>query len=686
MKSPSKQAKLHRTTMLKLTFPPRPVGPSAILAGALCIATIITLAFKSHLLAIAIGVVLAGWLAYVRFMPAGNPPHEDRYARPACLGILILTIVVFIRALGQIYDTGLAVLMIAGLAGGMAVFYGPKIDRFFLKRPIVLWLLLIAGSVTFSLCVYGSLLKAQWYPIDDHEIMSFLGPAGKVSLTDIPRVLMTTEVGSPGGDTPRYRPAYYFLRILETSLWGDSIAGWHAAHLAMLMLSLTLYWRFFMRWIGLLPAAFLILFLMTYFFWSDIFNRLGPSEIYCVVGTGIFLEAYYAIWRRIHNPLPTASRPGLLIVWWLILTFGALVTIGSKENFLPMILPMWVLAVLAVRRRNYRQHLCDSQIKRPAWGSIMTALACTLLASAYTAFITIAVALAIKHRGADFYQREVTTSSRMGLLWSGIQKALVPIAWWDVLPAVLLVALCLILLFKGPRRRIFGRLSWKTILAVSGLGAIYAMQNVFYFGEYPTQIRYDFPGLPAKVLLAIVAVLFILGLLKKTGLNKSIARSLHAGLAGGLLVLTIHAGYKPIIENASLYTLATQYWTTALDKSIQTVKSDPSRPIVITPYDILSDFEPIFSVQRFMSAKGVTNPMYLSLGLVTATDSDRQSQDLLRQLKDVSQAGGKGFQPIGSLPGKLPPGTKPFGIAMSGYVNVNSYSDAGILWPILQPK
>ena len=104
---------------------------------------------------------------------------------------------------------------IAAAVAAVGGFYSPRIDRFLRHRPAALWLLLVAGAGVVAYALFGSMLGAKWSPIDDHEIMWFLGPDGRIGWSEIPRVLMTqTEVGHFGGALARYRPSYYFLRVL----------------------------------------------------------------------------------------------------------------------------------------------------------------------------------------------------------------------------------------------------------------------------------------------------------------------------------------------------------------------------------------------------------------------------------------------------------------------------------------
>ena len=200
MRQPAKQAKSRAVSLLRRAFPFRPAAPSTAVALALCLIALASMAAGYMMLAAGVGAVAAAWLIYVRVHPAPEALTQPLPRLPiavAILAVLLTTIAMLPTNTKPGADqVGIHVLLLAGLLASAAALFSPLIDRFLRRRRIVLWLAIVAGSVAFTWAVYGSLIEARWFPIDDHEIMSFLGPKGKVSLSDIPAVLMTTEVGS----------------------------------------------------------------------------------------------------------------------------------------------------------------------------------------------------------------------------------------------------------------------------------------------------------------------------------------------------------------------------------------------------------------------------------------------------------------------------------------------------------
>ena len=93
--------------------------------------------------------------------------------------------------------------------------------------------------ILFGYFLLSNNFKAGLGMIDDHEIAMFLGSDGKICVSEIPSLLFSTEVGQ-FGKALRYRPSYYFLRILESLLWQDKAILWYGFRYLMLVLSLVL--------------------------------------------------------------------------------------------------------------------------------------------------------------------------------------------------------------------------------------------------------------------------------------------------------------------------------------------------------------------------------------------------------------------------------------------------------------
>jgi hypothetical protein len=532
----------------------------------------------------------------------------------------------------------------------------PTIERW-LKEHRLLWPLIAATSAAVAYALVGSTLGAGWSPIDDHEIMKFLGAEQRIGILDVPVLLMDTEVGSPGGTLPRYRPSYYTARLVETAMWGNSPFRWYAAQLLMFAASLALGWRFFTRWIGLIPAAVVLLYMLTYDFWADIWSRLGAGEAYCVLGTALYLEGFARLARGIA---PARGRIWGVRGSWIMLALGGWLAIGSKENFLVLLIPLWVLAVFLWRQGRLQR----------------TEMITVAVLTAYGGLIASSITVSLIRTGADVYERPVTAASRFRLLISGSERAIEPFAWWHV--CVVLIAASVVAAFWDRRPS-----QWRYhpfirgVLLMGGFVALYASQFAFYNGEWPNQNtapRYNFPGVLSRLLLVVTGAVTGFELIRRLRVAGSIVRAMRAGLVAMLLVFTLDAGWASLRQASEAHASATREWTERLEHIVARLRRDPVRPVVVVSHSV-GDYEPIFAVPRFLTQQGVVNPLFL-LTSVYRTNTPL-AVSIAQTLNGISSFGSAGYAPLDTLPSD----TVPFAIGLSG-PTPPAYEGLGSLWPM----
>ena len=195
------------------------------------------------------------------------------------------------------------------------------------NRLVSFWFIL-AASLTISFLLIGSqIFFANWSLIDNWDYFNWLGPSFQLPLSDIWNTLITkTEVGSLSGG--RFRPTYYFLMILETSLWGPNVHLWYLARTLVFGLFIASIWWILSRFTGLLLGAILLMPILGLSFWGDIWARLGPSEIYGTGSIGIILFGIYGVVAAESLRLRTFSAA--------ITAIATLVLMGAKETFIPV--------------------------------------------------------------------------------------------------------------------------------------------------------------------------------------------------------------------------------------------------------------------------------------------------------------------------------------------------------------
>ena len=193
-----------------------------------------------------------------------------------------------------------------------------RYSKYLTDRNILIFL--ISFSILFGFILLRHNLDAKWSIIDDHEIMHFLGSDRNIPFNEIPKLIFQTEIGSYG-DSLRYRPSYYVLRIFETFLWGDNPQLWYAARILFLIIFLFVVSSLVTKQLGVFIAVPFTIFIMTGNYWPDILTRLGPSEIYAVPGIALYAYGLYQI-------MNTTVIRKVQVIHWLSFFIGGMIAIG----------------------------------------------------------------------------------------------------------------------------------------------------------------------------------------------------------------------------------------------------------------------------------------------------------------------------------------------------------------------
>ena len=168
----------------------------------------------------------------------------------------------------------------------------------FISNSRVQYLLALVLSCTVGVFLIGPNLKARLGPIDDHEMVGWLGSDRKLRLKEIPGMFFETEIGKFGNHA-RYRPSLYGIRLIETYLWRDHAVGWYAFRLFTFVLFSFVLIILLMKYVGFPISMLTYLYVMNGKYWGDILARLGPSEIYAMPGLALYAVGFYLLWNKI---------------------------------------------------------------------------------------------------------------------------------------------------------------------------------------------------------------------------------------------------------------------------------------------------------------------------------------------------------------------------------------------------
>lgn len=469
----------------------------------------------------------------------------------------------------------------------------------------------------FSLCIvftiFGKNIQAQWGPIDDHEIVSYLGTDQRLSVSELPNILANSEATKPG-ITLRYRPVYQMLRVLEVLLWGNNPTLWYGFRLILLVVSVALVCLVLNRSFGFFLSMLLIIYIFTYQMWADMFARLGPSETYSVLGLALYV---FGVDQLIHQMKAKQAVSTSAILTWFIGTF---ICVGSKENFVLLLIPNLAL---------YAYAFIQKEKSKLFWFASATAMIWIL-------FVASAFSMAAFRSGTDVYGRSVGVS-RVSVLNTGIRhnqfKEMV------LFSVVLAAYAALLFIYKDKHKNLLtaGVIS-SGIIAFCAM--IFLSQYVFYNGDWPNSSRYDFPGVLVIPVYCIVFLMFWYRVLQTYTMPRVALDGLWYGAWAGLICITIMRGYVATLVKVADNVRVTRAYTKQIQETAKILKEQPTRAVVIesgNPWD----YEPIYAVSKFLRAYGAKNTLYLRMHNYSPNNVGQGlEKQLATELLDLQTNGG----------------------------------------------
>jgi hypothetical protein len=501
----------------------------------------------------------------------------------------------------------------------MAIQKETYVGRLFLKfttlkkSPKIILVLLF--SIFFSFLLVRNNFDAKWGIIDDHEITSFLGSDKKILLSEFSGIILKTEVGS-FGTYLRYRPSYYVLKVAEAFLWKDNTQLWYFARYSILVLFLFTVPFLVTKYFGIIPSIVFGLYIMTGEYWTDIWTRLGPAEIYMVLGLSLYFLGLLKIFEE-------KVKPGLPLVLFLL---GSLIAIGSKENMVILAVPSLYLVINRVIHRKWDLRMVPH-----------------VLVISFSLLIFISIYLGISKTGQDVYAGEITSSKTLQLIITGFIKSLndLKIIW--IFAAGALLSILKIFSSKKYDFAIFFANHRQTIYLLAFLFLMYFSQFVYYSGAWPTGMRYDFPGILVKQVFWLACLYLLIKYINNAIFLKRhpkiyLLNIIKIVFFGSLCFVVFNKGYLKLINASHDNMLVTSMFTAKLASLSDIAKANPNNAIVIDSGDP-GDYERIFSLQRFLRYMGVTNPIYLNYVDINLVRKSGLEKKLSEELTQISTNG-----------------------------------------------
>jgi len=481
------------------------------------------------------------------------------------------------------------------------LFFRESIERLFLEHKSIKIGFILTASFFLSFFLWGYNLHAKWGIVDDHMLTHyFINNPDGVSLTEIPGIVMRkTEVGKFGNSTIN-RPIYYIGRVFESMLWQRNVALWYLTRITMFAFSVAVIWWLLHKNIGVLYAGIFTASLFLASYWGWIWGYLGPSENYAMFGCALYLFGFFSVDKEMRLG-KNISFTGILF-----LTVGALIAIGSKENFLFLIFPI-VYEFIVMLRKKMRSKIF-------IFGTVIVFM--------YSIFILIGIFLGLTKAGGDVYGQNIQFLDRLEVAWNGFLLA------WRTAGGL---GIFIVVFFGGIFLRFFGKESMfikykyqvkSFFLLTLILLSLFVSQVCFYNGNYPpSALRYSFPGMIAIPLFALLFLSLTFSVLRNIGMDRRVVKNSVRLLFSILLVIIFVDGYRDakgfVYENVS----TTNTFSNEMSTIISYLKKYPEHPVVLDSFSIWN-VEQIASIHAYLLMDNVQNPMFLRLNFPLVVGDD----------------------------------------------------------------
>ena len=317
----------------------------------------------------------------------------------------------------------------------------------------------LAGTL---LCVYliGRIVFSGFSILDDHDLIAWTGH-------DLWSRILSTELGQYGYGI-RCRAVMYLTMIGESFLFGNNPQPYHILQVLRFAVFLWAFAWAGMRSLGVVAGLLLLLFLGNEHYWINIWaNSLFNSEQSASLGLGLVIFGCGLI-----SSWFVAGSQGKVDRGLVLVSVGALVCVGSKENFLPMIPLNIAFVVLAWRRMAVKPSTIVFSI-------------CLILAQ-----LAICYGIVVPNMAQVKGDSELGLAARIADIFHVKRFALrIYLAWSGS-------AIAAGMAIFGTRDRPPEKArAFMVLAALLGWSGIYlCWEQFFYHGLLPTGYRYDFPS------------------------------------------------------------------------------------------------------------------------------------------------------------------------------------------------
>lgn len=465
------------------------------------------------------------------------------------------------------------------------------------------------------------LWQAEWSVMDDHGMLSVIGPDGRLPWSAVPAAIRKSEAGHPG-EFSRYRPLTFTPQILESAIIGPRPGLWYGWRTVQFAFVLAVVWWVASAFLGMGLATLLTIYTTTHYYWSDSFAHLFVSENWASIWLAVFAVGAERLWQ--WRQRPATGSPTVPLV---VMAVSGAMAGATKENML-VLLPLYAVALWWASR-------C-ARLRLVVWGA-------ALIYVFAGAFVAGAVLTGLRHAGGiDLYGNPVNFGERVSLVWRPLPAVLA--ASWVTLLLAWRLAMRVSQSRLTVERQDSWRALWSAVLAVAAiLTLVLVSQFVFYNGQWPTRgARFDFPGRLVEVVL--YAAVWHFGCRGADVWQLAVSRRRLAGLVFWVSLTALTLRHPVPLLRASEERAAATHRVGDVRRAVAAaVVNEPDRPIVMLASDV-GDEEAAYSLARQLRViEHVPNPIFLDVRAVPDDVTSVYSADNVRRIRRLAGDGGGGM-------------------------------------------
>ena len=399
--------------------------------------------------------------------------------------------------------------------------------------------------ISYGFLCWYPMLNGVWGPSDDHEIINYLGPDHKLFFHELFQLFQQSEAWSGFSEIrPRFRPNFYYIRIIETFFYEDNLALWYSTRIILFSVFIFSLFLFLRKYFGFLTAIFFVSIELLFPYWKDLVTRLGIAESYALLGMSLIFLSFLN---------KNEYRNNLSI---FLALFGVFLCVGIKENFIYlMIIPITILFYF--RKENSK-----------------LSIAACYLTLIYCCYVLIGIILVLfLNSGLDEYNQ--TILQRFFLINKIFSTYFIT---WSLI--------CFLYLFSKKKDiynfllKPLGNIQWESNkwIFVLFFYFIYIFSFFFFAGNFPNSTRYDFPAL----LLSHFSILLILSDIKFFKKIKLAKKSFYFLIFLLVFILLINFFFQRFYSMKALFR---QYnFMDAVSNAHEYLSENPNSTFIIKSY------------------------------------------------------------------------------------------------------